>query len=343
MAWFVRPCGAGRARGRPRGREGGLRREAQCRPGRPPARASKPSRTPPQRRGGRLPPGARCRRATGRCREPASRSCRRAGEALRRGDDGYDDLELARSLAPHLSPRRASLELRSCTPPGFGHRRCHCAAQMFTKTSTMARFFGVWVYPTRESGRVGWVGVESPSLGRPGKGDQMARAGRCISLFPIAAVIPRLGLMVVAADRQPIGQGTRAALLWISAIALAVLVGSAEVYLGLAVVSRRHKGLAVFLVSDAELRSILRKGRRDNWAASRVSASRFRAPVFGARKHSWLLFAVGLQGAERVEPSLRRDQISEIPGTREFGFAWGTMRNFLQPSLHRLTRRMFKS
>jgi hypothetical protein len=73
----------------------------------------------------------------------------------------------------------------------------------------------------------------------------MARAGRWISLIPIAAVIPRLGLMVIAADRQPISQDTRQALLWVSSTALAVLVGSAEVYVGIAVVARKHKGLAL--------------------------------------------------------------------------------------------------
>lgn len=73
----------------------------------------------------------------------------------------------------------------------------------------------------------------------------MRRVGRWISLLPIFAVIPRLGLMAIAADRQSVGQETRAALLWVSSAALAVLVGFAEVYVGVAVVSRRHGGLAL--------------------------------------------------------------------------------------------------
>ncbi|MGH7486586.1 MAG: hypothetical protein ACREMY_13455, partial [bacterium] len=72
----------------------------------------------------------------------------------------------------------------------------------------------------------------------------MTRPGRWISLFPILALLPRLGLVVLAADRQQVAPDTRAALLWISSTALAVLVGLAEVYIGIAVVSRRHGGLA---------------------------------------------------------------------------------------------------
>lgn len=73
----------------------------------------------------------------------------------------------------------------------------------------------------------------------------MRRVGRWISLLPIFAVIPRLGLMAIAADRQSVGPETRAALLWVSSAALAVLVGFAEVYVGVAVVTRRHGGLAL--------------------------------------------------------------------------------------------------
>lgn len=72
----------------------------------------------------------------------------------------------------------------------------------------------------------------------------MTRHGRWISLFPILALVPRLGLVVLAADRQQVTPETRAALLWLSSTALAVLVGLAEVYIGIAVVSKRHGGLA---------------------------------------------------------------------------------------------------
>jgi len=72
----------------------------------------------------------------------------------------------------------------------------------------------------------------------------MTRPGRWISLFPIFALVPRLGLVVLAADRQPVTPETRAVLLWLSSTALAVLVGLAEVYIGIAVVSKRHGGLA---------------------------------------------------------------------------------------------------
>jgi hypothetical protein len=72
----------------------------------------------------------------------------------------------------------------------------------------------------------------------------MTRLGRWISLFPILALTPRLGLVVLASDHQQVAPGTRVALLWLSSTALAVLVGLAEVYVGIAVVSRRHGGLA---------------------------------------------------------------------------------------------------
>lgn len=74
----------------------------------------------------------------------------------------------------------------------------------------------------------------------------MIRPDRWISLFPILALVPRLGLVVLAADRQAVAPETRAALLWISSGALAVLVGLAEDYVGAAVVSRRHGGVSPF-------------------------------------------------------------------------------------------------
>jgi hypothetical protein len=77
----------------------------------------------------------------------------------------------------------------------------------------------------------------------------MTRPGRWISLFPILALVPRLGLVVLASDRQEVSADSRAALLWLSAAALAVLVGLAEVYIGIAVVSRRHGGLAALWVA----------------------------------------------------------------------------------------------
>jgi hypothetical protein len=77
----------------------------------------------------------------------------------------------------------------------------------------------------------------------------MTRPGRWISLFPILALVPRLGLVVLAADRQEVASDTRAALLWLSSSALAALVGLAEVYVGLAVLSRRHAGLASLWVA----------------------------------------------------------------------------------------------
>src|SRR5690349_17901418 len=77
----------------------------------------------------------------------------------------------------------------------------------------------------------------------------MTRPGRWISPFPILALVPRLGLVVLAADRQEVSPESRAALLWVSAAALAVLVGLAEVYIGIAVVSRRHAGLGVLWVA----------------------------------------------------------------------------------------------
>jgi hypothetical protein len=77
----------------------------------------------------------------------------------------------------------------------------------------------------------------------------MTRPGRWISLLPILALVPRLGLVVLAADRQAVAPETRTALLWISSAALAALVGLAEVYVGMAVVSRRHAGLALLWVA----------------------------------------------------------------------------------------------
>ena len=75
------------------------------------------------------------------------------------------------------------------------------------------------------------------------------RPGRLISLLPIIALVPRLGLVVLSADRQTVAPDTRTALLWISSTALAALVGLAEVYIGVAVVSRRHAGLALLWVA----------------------------------------------------------------------------------------------
>jgi hypothetical protein len=85
----------------------------------------------------------------------------------------------------------------------------------------------------------------------------MNRPGRWISLLPILALIPRLGLVVAAADRQPVAPGTRAVLLGLSSAALAVLVGLAELYVGSAVVSRRHRGLAVVWVGITVLLNAL--------------------------------------------------------------------------------------
>ena len=85
----------------------------------------------------------------------------------------------------------------------------------------------------------------------------MSRPGRWISLFPILALVPRLGLVVLAADRQEVSADTRAALLWLSSTALAVLVGLAEVYVGFAVISRRHAGLAGLWVSITVLLNAL--------------------------------------------------------------------------------------
>lgn len=72
----------------------------------------------------------------------------------------------------------------------------------------------------------------------------MIRPGRLISLLPILALVPRLGLSVIAADRQQLAPETRTLLLWWSSAALAVLVGLAEIYVGATVVSRRHMPLA---------------------------------------------------------------------------------------------------
>lgn len=85
----------------------------------------------------------------------------------------------------------------------------------------------------------------------------MTRAGRWISLFPILALVPRLGLVVLASDHQQVAPETRAALLWLSSAALAVLVGLAEVYVGIAVVSRRHAGLASLWVAITVLLNAL--------------------------------------------------------------------------------------
>jgi hypothetical protein len=85
----------------------------------------------------------------------------------------------------------------------------------------------------------------------------MTRPGRWISLFPILALVPRLGLVVLAADRQDVASDTRAALLWLSSSALAALVGLAEVYVGLAVLSRRHAGLAGLWVAITVLLNAL--------------------------------------------------------------------------------------
>jgi len=52
----------------------------------------------------------------------------------------------------------------------------------------------------------------------------------------------RRGLFL-AADRQTVALDTQTALLWISSAALAALVGLSEVYIGMAVVSRRNAGL----------------------------------------------------------------------------------------------------
>jgi hypothetical protein len=85
----------------------------------------------------------------------------------------------------------------------------------------------------------------------------MNRFGRWISLLPILALVPRLGLVVLASDHQQVSPETRAALLWLSSAALAVLVGLAEVYVGMAVVSRRHAGLASLWVAITVLLNAL--------------------------------------------------------------------------------------
>ena len=77
----------------------------------------------------------------------------------------------------------------------------------------------------------------------------MTSPGRWISLLPILAIVPRLGLVVIAADRQTVAPDTRAIMLWISSAALAALVGLSEVYVGMAVVSRRHGGLALLWIA----------------------------------------------------------------------------------------------
>jgi hypothetical protein len=85
----------------------------------------------------------------------------------------------------------------------------------------------------------------------------MTRFGRWISLLPILALVPRLGLVVLASDHQQVSPSTRAALLWLSSAALAVLVGLAEAYVGMAVVSRRHAGLASLWVAITVLLNAL--------------------------------------------------------------------------------------
>jgi hypothetical protein len=76
----------------------------------------------------------------------------------------------------------------------------------------------------------------------------MQRPGKLISLLPIPALIPRLGLVMIASDRQVVAADTREALLWVSSSALALLAGLAELYIGWAVVSRRHGGLGALWV-----------------------------------------------------------------------------------------------
>src|SRR3954451_17765176 len=85
----------------------------------------------------------------------------------------------------------------------------------------------------------------------------MTRFGRWISLLPILALVPRLGLVVLASDHQQVSPSTRAALLWLSSAALAVLVGLAEAYVGMAVVARRHAGLASLWVAITVLLNAL--------------------------------------------------------------------------------------
>ena len=85
----------------------------------------------------------------------------------------------------------------------------------------------------------------------------MQRPGRLISFLPILALVPRLGLVVMATDRQQVGVDTRMALLWSSSVALAVLVGLSEAYVGMAVVSRKHAGLAMVWVGITVLLNVL--------------------------------------------------------------------------------------
>jgi hypothetical protein len=85
----------------------------------------------------------------------------------------------------------------------------------------------------------------------------MKKPGRWISLLPILALVPRLGLSVLAADRQAVSADTRADLLWWSSAALAVLVGLAEIYIGATVVSRRHYGLGVLWAATTALTNAL--------------------------------------------------------------------------------------
>ncbi|HET9677538.1 MAG TPA: hypothetical protein VFP21_08560, partial [Solirubrobacterales bacterium] len=85
----------------------------------------------------------------------------------------------------------------------------------------------------------------------------MQRPGRLISFLPILALVPRLGLVVMATDRQQVGVDTRMALLWSSSVALAVLVGLSEAYVGMAVVSRKHAGLAMVWLGITVLLNVL--------------------------------------------------------------------------------------
>jgi hypothetical protein len=89
--------------------------------------------------------------------------------------------------------------------------------------------------PSRASWR--WTAEKIPLSVRAGKDAREPS----LDLPPShLALVPRLGLVIVAAERQQVAPETRAALLWTSSAALAVLVGLAEVYIGSAVVRRRH-------------------------------------------------------------------------------------------------------
>jgi hypothetical protein len=71
----------------------------------------------------------------------------------------------------------------------------------------------------------------------------MTRPGYLISLLITLAVVPRFGLLVMAADRQPAAPDALASLL--GSTVLAVSVGLSEVYVGIVAVSHRHASLAV--------------------------------------------------------------------------------------------------